>query len=244
MSHKVHDKRLLKLIGRYLRAGVMVEGVVQPTEEGAPQGGPLSPLLSNILLDDLDKELERRGLKFVRYADDFLVFVKSSRSAERVFRSVQRYLEQILKLVVNQTKSRVRVAEGCEFLGFMFVGGQRATIKVAPKKLKAFKRRIRKLTGRSRGISMKQRLTELRRYVRGWIGYFALAKQVEDFLNLDGWIRRRLRMCYWKQWRYARTKVAQAVEVGSQSRHGDQARGQSQKLLADVADTGDALCDA
>ena len=128
--------------------------------------------------------------------------------------ALQRYLEQTLKLVVNQTKSRVRGAEGCEFLGFMFVGGQRATIKVAPKKLQAFKRRIRKLTGRSRGISMKQRLTELRRYVRGWVGYFALAKQVEDFLNLDGWIRRRLRMCYWKQWRYARTKVAKLRKLG------------------------------
>jgi len=214
VSRKVHDKRLLKLIGHYLRAGIMVEGVVQPTEAGAPQGGPLSPILSNILLDDLDKELERRGLKFVRYADDFLVFVKSSRSAERVFGSVQRYLERTLKLVVNQRKSCVRVAEGCEFLGFMFVRGQRATIKVTPKKLSAFKRRIKELTGRSRGISMKQRLTELRRYLRGWIGYFALARQVEDFLNLDGWIRRRLRMCYWKQWRYARTKVAKLRELG------------------------------
>jgi RNA-directed DNA polymerase len=205
---------VLKLIGRYLRAGIMVEGVVQPTEEGAPQGGPLSPMLSNILLDDLDKELEHRGLKFVRYADDFLVFVKSSRSAERVFGSVQRYLERTLKLVVNQRKSCVRGAEGCEFLGFMFVRGQRATIKVSPKKLSAFKRRIKELTGRSRGISMKQRLTDLRRYLRGWIGYFALARQVEDFLNLDGWIRRRLRMCYWKQWRYARTKVAKLRELG------------------------------
>jgi RNA-directed DNA polymerase len=214
VSRKVHDPRLLRLIGRYLRAGVMIEGVVQPTEEGAPQGGPLSPLLSNILLDDLDKELERRELKFVRYADDFLVFVRSSRSARRVFRSVQRYLSGTLKLTVNQEKSFVGTAEGCEYLGFMFVGGRRAMIKVAAKKLKAFKRRIKELTGRSRGISMQRRLTELRRYVRGWIGYFALAKQVEDFINLDMWIRRRVRMCHWKQWRYPRTKVRKLVELG------------------------------
>jgi len=214
VSRKVHDPRLLRLIGRYLRAGVMIEGVVQLTEEGAPQGGPLSPLLSNILLDDLDKELERRELKFVRYADDFLVFVKSSRSARRVFKSVQRYLNETLKLIVNQKKSFVGTAEGCEYLGFMFVGGRRATIKVAAKKLKAFKRRIKELTGRSRGISMQRRLTELRRYVRGWIGYFALAKQVEDFINLDMWIRRRVRMCHWKQWRYPRTKVRKLVELG------------------------------
>ena len=214
VSRKVHDPRLLRLIGRYLRAGVMIEGVVQLTEEGAPQGGPLSPLLSNILLDDLDKELERRELKFVRYADDFLVFVKSSRSARRVLKSVQRYLNETLKLIVNQKKSFVGTAEGCEYLGFMFVGGRRATIKVAAKKLKAFKRRIKELTGRSRGISMQRRLTELRRYVRGWIGYFALAKQVEDFINLDMWIRRRVRMCHWKQWRYPRTKVRKLVELG------------------------------
>jgi len=213
VGRKVRDPRLLKLIGRYLRAGVMVEGVLQPTEEGAPQGGPLSPMLSNIMLDDLDKELERRGLKFVRYADDFQVFVKSARSAQRVFGSVQQYLMRTLKLVVNQTKSRVTPAEGCEYLGFMFVG-RRATIKVASKKLNAFKRRVRKLTGRSRGISMQRRLTDLNRYVRGWIGYFGLAKQVEDFINLDGWIRRRIRMCHWKQWRYPRTKVRKLVELG------------------------------
>ena len=179
VSRKVHDRRLLRLIGRYLRAGVMVEGVLQPTPEGSPQGGPLSPLLSNILLDDLDKELERRGLRFVRYADDFMIFVRSERSAQRVFASVQRFLTQQLKLVVNEQKSSVRAAQGCEYLGFTFVG-KRVTIKVAPKKLKAFKRRIKELTGRSRGISMKRRLTDLNRYVRGWIGYFGLARQFDD----------------------------------------------------------------
>lgn len=213
VSRKVHDGRLLRLIGRYLRAGVMVEGVLQPTDEGTPQGGPLSPMLSNILLDDLDKELERRGLRFVRYADDFMIFVKSQRSAERVFASVQRFLTQQLKLVVNEQKSCVRESRGCEFLGFTFVGKQ-VTIKVAPKKLNAFKHRIKELTGRSRGISMKRRLTDLNRYVRGWIGYFGLARQFDDIADLDGWIRRRIRMCYWKQWRHPRTKVRNLVRLG------------------------------
>ncbi len=213
VSRKVHDRRLLRLIGRYLRAGVMVEGVLQPTDEGSPQGGPLSPLLSNVLLDDLDKELERRGLRFVRYADDFMIFVRSERSAERVFASVQRFLTQRLKLVVNEQKSSVRLSSGCEYLGFTFVG-KRVTIKVTPKKLKAFKRRIKELTGRSRGISMQRRLTDLNRYVRGWIGYFGLARQFDDFADLDGWIRRRVRMCYWKQWRRPRTKVRNLVRLG------------------------------
>ena len=220
VSRKVRDRRLLRLIGRYLRAGVMVEGVLQPTEEGAPQGGPLSPLLSNVLLDDLDKELERRGLRFVRYADDFQVFVRSERSAHRVFASVKRFLTQRLKLVVNEEKSSVRPALGCEYLGFTFVG-KRVTIKVAPKKLKAFKQRIKELTGRSRGISMERRLTDLNRYVRGWIGYFGLARQFDDFADLDGcrvfslaYAGRRVRMCYWKQRRLPRTKVKKLVALG------------------------------
>lgn len=213
VSRKVHDRRLLRLIGRYLRAGVMVEGVMQPTPEGSPQGGPLSPLLSNILLDNLDKELERRGLRFVRYADDFQIFVRSERSAQRVFVSVKRFLTQRLKLVVNEQKSSVRAAQGCEYLGFTFVG-KRVTIKVAPKKLKAFKRRAKQLTGRSRGISMRRRLTDLSRYLRGWISYFGLARQFDQFVELDGWIRRRVRMCYWKQWRHPRTKVRKLVKLG------------------------------
>ncbi|MEZ6102157.1 MAG: group II intron maturase-specific domain-containing protein [Pirellulaceae bacterium] len=170
-------------------------------------------MLSNVLLDDLDKELEHRGLKFVRYADDFQVFVRSERSAHRVFASVKRFHTQRLRLVVNEEKSSVRPALGCEYLGFTFVG-TRVTIKIAPKKLKAFKPRIQELTGRSRGISMARRLTDLNRYLRGWIGYFGLARQFDDFADLDGWIRRRVRMCYWKQWRYPRTKVKKLVALG------------------------------
>lgn len=213
LGRKVRDRRLLRLIGRYLRAGVMVEGVLQPTDEGAPQGGPLSPLLSNILLDDLDKELERRKLRFVRYADDFQIFVRSERSAQRVFESVKRFLTQRLKLVINEEKSSIRPALGCEYLGFTFAG-KRVTIKVAPKKLISFKQRIKELTGRSRGISMQRRLTDLARYLRGWVGYFGLARQFEEIADLDGWLRRRIRMCYWKQWRHARTKVKNLVALG------------------------------
>jgi RNA-directed DNA polymerase len=213
VSRKVRDVRLLRLIGRYLRAGVMVQGVVHPTDEGSPQGGPLSPLLSNILLDDLDKELQRRGLKFVRYADDFVIFVRSERSAQRVFKSVQRYLTRVLKLVVNEQKSSVRLSRDCEYLGFAFKG-KRATIRVSPKKLNSLKRRVKELSGRSRGVSMQRRLTDLNRYVRGWTGYFGLAQQFDLFDKLDGWIRRRIRMCYWKQWRYPRTKIAYLRRLG------------------------------
>ena len=170
VSRKVHDKTLLQLIGGYLRAGVMVDGHFQATTEGTPQGGPASPLLANILLDDLDKELERRGLPFVRYADDFVIFTKSQRSAERVFESVHRYLTRKLHLVVNLEKSRIVSTEELEYLGFTFVGS-RATINVSDKSIDRFKHRVREITGRSRGISMEHRLGELQRFVRGWMGY-------------------------------------------------------------------------
>ena len=213
VSRKVCDQRLLKLIGRYLRAGVMVEGVLHASDEGTPQGGPVSPFLANILLDDLDKELERRGLPFVRYADDFVIFTRSRRAAERVFRSVNRYLTRHLRLVVNLAKSRIVEADGVEYLGFVF-RGRRATVNVSEKNVRKFKRRIRKLTGRSRGISMDRRMSELRGYLRGWMGYFGLAAQLKLFDKLDQWIRRRLRMCYWKRWRYARTRRRELIRLG------------------------------
>ena len=145
-----------------------------------------------------------------------MIFVRSERSAQRVFASVQCFLTQRLKLVVNEQKSSVRLASGCEYLGFAFVG-KHVTIKISPKKLNAFKRRIKELTGRSRGISMQRRLTDLNRYVRGWIGYFGLARQLDDIANLDGWIRRRVRIPArrdWKQWRRPRTKVRNLVRLG------------------------------
>jgi RNA-directed DNA polymerase len=213
VSHKVRDKRMLRLIGRYLRAGVMVDGLVQPSPEGTMQGGPLSPMLANILLDDLDKELESRGLRFARYADDFQIYVKTHRSARRVFASVERFLTRKLKLVVNQQKSRIAKTDGVEFLGFKFVG-RRGEIRVAAKKLAKFKQRVREITGRSRGISMQRMLGELRSYLRGWIGYFGLAATKGIFASLDEWIRRRVRMCFWKQWRLPRTKIRKLKQLG------------------------------
>lgn len=213
VARRVRDKLLLRLIARYLRAGVMVEGVLQPTDIGTPQGGPASPLLANILLDDLDKELERRGLPFVRYADDFAVFAKSRRAAERIMRSVGRYVAKQLRLVVNEEKSRVVASTEFEFLGFSFPKS-RATINVALKSIRRLKQRIREITGRSRGISMERRLGELRPYVRGWMGYFGIASQLKLFDKLDQWIRRRIRMCYWKQWRRPKRRRAMLIRLG------------------------------
>ena len=213
VAHRVSDKRLLRVIGRFLRAGVMVNGLVQSSHEGTMQGGPLSPLLANILLDDLDKELEKRGLRFARYADDFQVFVRTHRSARRVFASVQRFLTRKLKLVVNQQKSRIAKANGVEFLGFQFVG-KRCEIRVTAKNIAKLKEKVRSITGRSRGISMRRMIGELRQYLRGWMGYFALAATKSVFANLDEWIRRRVRMCFWKQWRLPRTRIRKLKQLG------------------------------
>ena len=213
VARKVHDKRLLKLIGRYLRAGVMIEGIQQPTAEGTMQGGPLSPLLANILLDDFDKELESRGLRFVRYADDFLVFTKTAAAAERVYQSVERYLTRKLKLVVNHQKSRVCSTNGVEFLGYQF-HGYSGQIRISPKKLAKFNERIYEILNRNRGVSMTSRLAELRLYLRGWIGYFALEQRKTIFADLDKQIRRLIRACYWKSWRLPRTRISKLIALG------------------------------
>jgi RNA-directed DNA polymerase len=213
VSRKVHDKRLLKLIGRYLRAGVMVEGIHQTTPEGTMQGGPLSPLLANILLDDFDKLLEARGHRFVRYADDFLVFTKTAASAQRVFRSVEGYLTRKLKLVVNHQKSRTCSTNGVEFLGYQF-HGYSGQIRVSPKKLAKFNDRVHEILNRNRGMSMTNRLAELRLYLRGWIGYFALEQRKTIFVDLDKRIRRLLRACFWKSWRLPRTRISKLIALG------------------------------
>ena len=191
----------------------MVGAELQPSLEGTMQGGPLSPLLANILLDDFDKELERRGLHFVRYADDFLVFTKTSQAARRVYVSVGRYLTRKLKLVVNRQKSLVCSTDGVEFLGFLFqgYGGQ---IRVSPKNIRKFKDRVREITRRNRGVSMSHRYQELRRYFQGWVGYFGLVPIKSCFSELDKWVRRRLRCCYWKQWRGPRTRIAHLRKLG------------------------------
>lgn len=213
VARKVHDKRLLKLIGRFLRAGVIVEGQLQPSHEGVMQGSPLSPLLSNIMLDDLDKELEARGLPFVRYADDFLIFTRTAIAAQRVFRSVEQFLTRKLKLVVNRDKSRTCSTSGVEYLSYQFhgYGGQ---IRVSPKSLTKFKQRAREILNRNHGKSTRDRLQELTEYLRGWIGYFALEQRQNLFDNLDKWLRRRLRACIWKQWRLPRTRIRKLKQLG------------------------------
>ncbi len=213
VSRRVSDKRLLALIGRYLRAGVMVDTELQPSIEGTMQGGPLSPLLANILLDDFDKELESRGLRFVRYADDFLVFTQTKEAAGRVFASIERYLTRKLKLVVNQQKSRICSTDGVEFLGFAFqgYGGQ---FRVARKNIDKFKSRVREITDRNRGVSYAQRCVELRRYFQGWVGYYRLVPIKSFYSDLDKWVRRRIRMCIWKRWKNGRTRVANLRKLG------------------------------
>ena len=211
LGYKVKDKRLLKLIKRYLRAGVMDNQLYSDSREGVPQGGPLSPLLANIMLDPLDKELEKRGHQFARYADDFTILVKSQRAGERVLHSVSKFLQNRLKLVVNTTKSHVVKTNDSKFLGFTFRGGN---IHWHPKTLLRFKQRVRELTNRNWGVSMKYQLFKISEYLRGWINYFGIAKGYQLCVDLDHWIRRRVRMAYWRQWRKPRTKVRNLMRLG------------------------------
>jgi RNA-directed DNA polymerase len=216
VAHKVHDRRVLSLIGRFLRAGVMVGGTHQPVREGTPQGGPLSPLLANILLDDLDKELERRGHRFVRYADDFLIFTRTTAAGLRVKASVTRWLQKTLRLSVNESKSQVAPVHRCTYLGFAFAGTK---VRLPAKVIAKFKQRVRWLTGRSRGISWERRLRELNAYLRGWINYYGICTTKGLWSPLDEWIRRRLRMCLWKQWRHTHTRVRHLRRLGASHAH-------------------------
>ena len=211
VSRKIHDMRVLRLIGRFLRAGVCIDGRLHRTPQGVPQGGPLSPILSNILLDELDKELETRGHRFVRYADDFVIFVKSVRAGERVRQSLTRFLGKRLKLKVNEAKSHVRPADQLEFLGLTF---KKTNIRWSERAFQEFKRRVKRLTGRSWGVSMSYRLEKLAQYVRGWMNYFGISEYYRPIPELDHWLRRRVRMCYWKQWRKCRTKVRNLLKLG------------------------------
>ena len=211
IGRTIRDKALLALIGRYLRAGVLVGEHIEPSDIGTPQGGPLSPLLANILLNELDHELERRGHRFARYADDMVILVKSQRAGERVMQSLTRYLEGRLKLKLNPAKSKVARMSECGFLGFTIIRGK---IRWLDKKLAAFKHRVKALTGRSWGVSMAYRLHKLGQYVRGWLGYFGISEYYRPIPELDEWIRRRIRMCYWKQWRWPRTKISHLLALG------------------------------
>jgi RNA-directed DNA polymerase len=205
----VSDKRLLKLLRAFLNAGVLENGLVSPTDEGTPQGGPLSPLLSNIMLDDLDRELEKRGLRFVRYADDCNIYVRSERAGRRVMEGVSRFITRKLKLKVNESKSKVDRPWRCKFLGFRFVGGKAAKRGLAPQSLERFKKRVRDLTRRTRGISLERMVEELSRYLRGWRGYFGFCQTPSVLKDLDSWIHRRLRCVVWKQWKRGRKRFAE-----------------------------------
>jgi RNA-directed DNA polymerase len=208
VARKVKDKRVLKLIRAYLEAGVLLNGVLVASEEGTPQGGPLSPLLANVLLDDLDQELEKRGHRFVRYADDCNIYVKSERAGQRVMESVVGFLAKKLKLKVNRGKSGVARPKLRKFLGFrLFKGKAGVRIGLAPKTILRVKAAIRDLTRASRGgWTMEERIRRLSEKLRGWIGYFALADTGSVFGELDQWLRRRLRMVYWRQWKRGRTR--------------------------------------
>lgn len=219
LSETIDDSRVLSLIRKYLKSGVMINGVVQETEEGCPQGGNLSPLLSNIMLNELDIELTKRGLKFCRYADDQNIYVKSRKAAERVMASITGFLEQKLRLKVNQEKSAVDRPWKLKFLGFSFYykkGG--LGIRVHPKPVKKFKQKLKEITGRSNAMSMEQRIEKLRQCIVGWVNYFGMADMKTIAKALDEWLKRRIRMCFWKQWKRIGTKHDNLVILGIDDR--------------------------
>jgi RNA-directed DNA polymerase len=207
VAGRVHDKRVLRLVRRYLEAGVMADGVKQPTEEGTPQGSPLSPLLSNVYLDDLDRLLERRGHRFVRYADDVVIYVRSERAGKRVMDGTRAFIERRLKLRVNEDKSSIDAAFKATLLGFGFYRRDgEIKVRIDPKARKRAKDRLRRLTARSWGVSMDRRIRELNRFTVGWTAYFALADSPRPLRDLDEWLRRRLRQIRWKEWKRPRTR--------------------------------------
>ena len=214
LREKIGGGLLLRLIGRYLRAGVVLpDGTLEATPLGVPQGGPLSPLLANIVLDPLDKELTKRGHAFARYADDFLIMVKSAKAAERVMASVTRFVEVGLKLVVNKVKSRWAPLSQCAFLGFRI--GTGGKVQWTDKSLKRFKTRVREITRRNRGWRVQDVITELRLYVTGWMNYFGISHTYKVVLELDNWLRRRVRLYHWKQWKQPRTRRRNLLRLGA-----------------------------
>ena len=216
MSHvaaRVTDKRVLKLIRAFLNAGVLEDGLIRPVNEGTPQGGPLSPFLSNIVLDDLDKELARRGHRFCRYADDCNIYVRSHRAGERVMASITRFLTDKLRLKVNEAKSGVARPEERKFLGFSIAndGSER---RIASKALAKFKDRVRDITRRTRGLNLERIIKDLASYLIGWRGYFAFCQTPRVLTNLEAWIRRRLRMYLWRQWRNGHNRFTELRRLG------------------------------
>jgi len=214
VARRVKDKRVLRLLRRYLESGVMVGGVIQEREEGTPQGGPLSPLLSNILLDDLDKELERRGHRFCRYADDCNIYVRSKAAGERVMESISRFLEKRLRLKVNREKSAVDRPWRRDFLGYTMSWHRQPKLKVSPDSIQRIRGKIRELMRKARGCSLTKIIGELVPLLRGWINYFRLSSVKAAFEELDGWIRRRLRCVIWQHWKKPKTRVKKLIQRG------------------------------
>jgi RNA-directed DNA polymerase len=214
IAKRVDDKRLLKLIRAFLNAGVMENGLVSPSVEGTPQGGPLSPLLSNLVLDELDRELERRGHRFVRYADDSNIYVHSERAGQRVMESVTRFITEKLKLKVNEAKSAVARPQERKFLGFSFTDGPEVKRTIAPKALERFRRRIREITQRAKGVSIETTIAELAPYMRGWRSYFGFCETAEVLVYLTRWVRLRLRAALWRQWKTPRRRRAALMDLG------------------------------
>jgi RNA-directed DNA polymerase len=214
IAKRVEDKRLRKLIRAFLNAGVMENGLVSPSVEGTPQGGPLSPLLSNLVLDELDRELERRGHRYVRYADDSNIYVRSEQAGRRVMESITRFITHNLKLKVNETKSAVARPQERKFLGFSFTAGPEVKRVIAPKALDRFKRRIREITRRAKGISIQKTIEELASYMRGWRSYFGFCETPEVLVYLTRWVRLRLRAALWRQWKTPRRRRAALLALG------------------------------
>jgi RNA-directed DNA polymerase len=215
VGRKVKDKRVLKLISRYLESGIMMNGVKVKSEEGTPQGGPLSPLLANIMLDDLDKELEKRGHKACRYADDCNIYVRSRKAGERVMEGISHFIENVLKLKINRKKSAVDRPRKRKFLGFSFYKYKGKVRNYIPQKpIQRFKTKVREITARSNGTSIETRQQRLNWLITGWVNYFRIADMKGIVTELDMWIRRRIRMCYWKQWKKARARRDNLVKLG------------------------------
>ncbi|MGH9955795.1 MAG: group II intron reverse transcriptase/maturase [Pyrinomonadaceae bacterium] len=214
LARRISDKRMLKLIRAFLRAGVMEGGLVSPVDEGTPQGGPLSPLLSNIVLDELDQELERRGHHFVRYADDCNIYVRSQRAGERVMKSVSEFITRKLKLKVNEQKSAVSRPSKRKFLSFSFTWQREPKRRIAPKAIARFKQRVRELTRRTRGVKVETMVAQLSRYLLGWRGYFGFCQTPSVLRKLEEWLRRRLRSVVWKQWKRGKVRFAELTQRG------------------------------
>ena len=211
----VNEDKVVSLIRKYLQAGALVNGVFEKTEKGTPQGGNISPILSNIMLNELDKELEKRGLQFIRYADDCVIFTKSKKSAERVMENITKFIETKLRLKVNKEKSKIDRPWRIKYLGFSFYQAKgKIEIRIHPKSVAKFKEKIRDITSRNKAISMESRYIKLKQVIVGWVNYFKIANMGKIAQTLDKWIRRRIRMCYWKQWKKCKTKRENLIKLG------------------------------